>query len=88
MKWAEGHYDSMYGRIYSKWELTNGSLLYQATVPANTTATLYLPAESVEGITENNVPVVDAEGITSLGFENGRAVYQLQPGSYSFRSEL
>jgi alpha-L-rhamnosidase len=87
MSWAEGHYDSMYGRIYSRWELTDGKLVYDATVPANTSATLYLPARSAEGITEGTVPADGSEGVSFVAFENGKAVYQLQPGDYHFESE-
>jgi alpha-L-rhamnosidase len=43
MTWARGHYDSPYGRIESEWHVENGKLIYIATVPPNTTATLYLP---------------------------------------------
>jgi alpha-L-rhamnosidase len=43
MTWARGHYDSPYGRIESEWHVENGKLIYMATVPPNTTATLNLP---------------------------------------------
>ena len=49
MTWAEGHYDSMYGRIEQRVEASRaGVLTYRATVPANTTATL-VPARLVHG---------------------------------------
>jgi len=79
MTWAEGYYDSMYGKITSKWELKNGQLTYETTVPANTSATLYLPAKS-----ENDV--LDADGFEMKKFENGKAVYQLQSGTYKFKT--
>ncbi len=78
---AEGYYDSMYGRINSKWEIKDGELTYEATVPANTSATLYLPASS-----ENSV--LDADGCELLKYENGKAVYLLKSGSYKFVSSL
>ncbi|WP_163322778.1 family 78 glycoside hydrolase catalytic domain [Draconibacterium mangrovi] len=81
MKWAEGYYDSMYGKIYSKWEVEDGQLTYTATVPANTSATLYLPAKS-----ENDV--IEANGCELLKFENGKAVYSLKSGKYSFITNL
>jgi alpha-L-rhamnosidase len=87
MKWAEGYYDSMYGRISSRWEVKEGKLLYEATVPANTSAKLFLPAKSADGVTEGGVPAGDSEGITFVGFENGKAVYELQSGTYHFESE-
>jgi alpha-L-rhamnosidase len=50
---AKGHYDSMYGRIYSAWKSQQNTWTYSATVPANSTATLYLPAKSIAQISEN-----------------------------------
>ena len=46
---AHGHYDSMYGRIESGWRQTATGTDYHFTVPANTTATLRLPASSLKG---------------------------------------
>lgn len=43
MTHAEGHYDSMYGRIESSWKREGDKTVYNFTVPANTSATLYLP---------------------------------------------
>jgi len=51
IKWAKGFYDSMYGTINSEWKVENNILVYDATVPANTTATLYLPANSNLAVT-------------------------------------
>ena len=81
MKWAGGYYDSMYGKIYSKWEVEDGHLTYTATVPANTSATLYLPAKSESDI-------LDADGCELLRFENGKAVYTLKSGKYRFVTSL
>ncbi len=84
MTWAKGYYDSMYGRISSSWKMDDGILTYEATVPANTTATLYLPAVSVKGITESGKSVKKALGVSFLRYENGKAVYELASGSYVF----
>ncbi|WP_297094772.1 family 78 glycoside hydrolase catalytic domain [uncultured Draconibacterium sp.] len=81
MTWAEGYYDSMYGKIYSKWEVEGDKLTYTTTVPANTSATLYLPAAS-----ENDV--IDSDGCELLKFENGKAVYTVKSGTYKFISQL
>jgi len=81
MTWAEGYYNSMYGKIYSKWEVKDGQLIYTTTVPANTSATLYLPAKSESDI-------VDADGCQLEKYEKGKAVYELQSGSYKFVSRF
>ena len=46
MTWARGHYDSMYGRIESEWRIDGDKVIYNLTVPANTTATLHLPVNN------------------------------------------
>ncbi|MCR4825166.1 MAG: glycoside hydrolase family 78 protein [Bacteroidales bacterium] len=45
----EGSYDSHYGRIESAWTAEKGNISsYRCRVPANTSATLYLPVGSAE----------------------------------------
>jgi alpha-L-rhamnosidase len=88
MTWATGYYDSMFGRINSSWKVDNGILTYTATVPANTTATLYLPAGSAKAVKEGGKDVNNIKGITFIKFENGKAVYELKSGSYEFVSNL
>jgi alpha-L-rhamnosidase len=84
MTWAEGHYDSMYGRIGSAWKVQGDVLTYQATVPANTTATLFLPAPSNAAVREGGREARAAEGVTVLRQEGGKAVYALRSGAYRF----
>jgi len=86
MTFAKGYYDSMYGRIESGWRLENGNLIYYATVPANTTATLYLPASSEKGITESGKTITTAKGVKFIKYVNGKAIFELQSGSYNFIS--
>ena len=73
-----GHYDSAYGRIESGWQIQKKGYIYEATIPANTTATLYLPARSVKSVHVEK----GQEGITSVGLKDGKAVYRLRSGSY------
>jgi alpha-L-rhamnosidase len=88
MTWAKGYYDSEYGRINSSWKLENKKFTYSATVPANTRATLYLPAIDIKSIHENGKPVLNTRGIKFIKFENGKAVYELKSGTYQFSSGL
>lgn len=88
MTWANGYYDSPYGRIYSSWKVSNGVLIYNATVPANTKAILYLPASSVKSVTENGKAVKGEKGISFVKFDENKAVYELSSGSYAFSSKL
>ena len=88
MTWAQGYYDSMYGRITSDWKIDKGVLTYRATVPANTTATLYLPASQESGVRESGKEIADSGGIRLVKFEHGKAVYELSSGDYTFTSAI
>jgi alpha-L-rhamnosidase len=87
MQSAEGYYDSMYGRISSAWKVNGGALTYKATVPANTTATLYLPASSEIAVKEGGKDASKTKGVTFIKYENGKAVYELKSGSYEFTAK-
>ncbi len=81
---AEGYYDSMYGRISSAWKIDGKTLAYRATVPANTTATLYLPTSSAASVKEGATDARSANGVAFVTYENGKAVYTLKSGNYAF----
>ncbi len=71
----------MYGLIASHWRRENGRFLLDVTIPANTTATVYVPAE-------NSAAVKKPEGARFLKFENGRAAFEVSSGAYSFATPL
>lgn len=85
---AEGYYESMYGRIESGWKVADGVMTYNAVVPANTTARLYLPAASVSDIRESGKKLRKAKGVTFVKYENGKALFELASGSYLFTTAL
>lgn len=82
---TDSSYDSAYGLIESNWEVNGSETSYSFTVPANTTATLYLPAaEQAESWLV--IESAAAEGVEYAGTEmhNGAeaARFELQPGGY------
>lgn len=63
----------------------DGRINYKATVPANTTATLYLPIINENDlIYESGILAEESEGVEFIGLEDGKAIFQLQSGSYHF----
>jgi alpha-L-rhamnosidase len=80
---VKGSFTSSYGVIHSGWEAQDGTLSsYETTVPANTTATLYLPVEA--DVTQfDYVPGVSFEGMAT---RNGlrTAKFELGAGAYEF----
>ena len=45
LTWAKTRYDSIHGPIATSWKLTGNRLALQVVVPANTTATVCVPAK-------------------------------------------
>jgi alpha-L-rhamnosidase len=55
---VHGEYDSIYGKISSDWRTEpSGQFTLNATIPANTTAIVYLPAGPDSRVTESGKPV-------------------------------
>ncbi|MDG1356895.1 MAG: family 78 glycoside hydrolase catalytic domain [Akkermansiaceae bacterium] len=86
--WVECHHDSPYGRIVSNWKRDDGKVTMDVTIPANSTATVYVPAQQASDVRESGKRIGEAEGIQFLRMENGRAVYKVGSGSYNFTSTL
>ena len=85
LSYANGEYKSSHGTIKSGWQAEDNKITdYTCTVPANTTATLYLKAEQAENITEGGKPLSEADGVTLKSFENGVAVIELTSGIFEF----
>ena len=84
LDWAEGYHDSPFGRISVRWKRENGKINYKVTVPANSTATIHLPALKESPVLESGKPIQENKSIR-IQTENREAVeYHLMSGSYSF----
>jgi alpha-L-rhamnosidase len=54
------------------------------TIPANTTATVYVPAKSLERVTESGAPATRSNGVRFVRMEGYAAVFTVQSGTYHF----
>ena len=86
LTWAKGSYASIRGRIESAWRVENGTLTVDITVPANSSATVYVPATSAEGVMEGRVAASRAAGVRFERMEGDAAVFSVGSGTYSFRA--
>jgi len=86
LTWVKASYDSIRGRIVSDWKRDSDRFTLDVTIPANTTATVYVPANSAEAVTESGRPAASSNGVVLLWFENGRAVFAVESGKYEFNS--
>jgi alpha-L-rhamnosidase len=85
---AAASYDSVNGRIVSNWQLKDGTFTLNVVIPANTTATVYIPAESAKSITESGRPATSARGVQFLHIKQRTAVFTIGSGNYQFESKV
>lgn len=83
---ARATHHSPYGLIASDWRRVNGDFVWNVTVPANSTATLYIPARDLDSITESGKAVGQARGLKFVRMEKGRAVIEAGAGVYQFKA--
>ena len=88
LTWARAGYDSISGRIASAWKREGGQFHLSVEVPANTSATVHMPASAADTVREGGVAAASARGVTFLRHENGAAVYRVGSGKYEFTSRL
>jgi alpha-L-rhamnosidase len=84
LAWVRAHHDSVYGRIAVDWARQEEQFTLAVTVPANTSATVHVPARAAEVVTESGQPVARAAGVTFLRMEEGAAVFAVAAGNYRF----
>jgi alpha-L-rhamnosidase len=82
--WVSASYDSIRGKIVSEWKLADGQFHLKVVIPANTTATVYLPSADAKSITESGGKLSDATGVKLLRVEGSVAVLSVESGSYDF----
>lgn len=87
LKFAEGEFDSVKGKIKSAWKKENGSIFLTVTVPGNSTATVYVPSKNISSITEGNRPIRKVKDIKFLSAQDKCAVFHLGSGTYEFKSD-
>jgi hypothetical protein len=88
VKWVKARYNSIHGPIISEWTRDGSTFTLNVTIPANTSATLFVPSRSASEVTENSKAVGRGEGVKFLRQDNGCAALEIGSGQHRFRSEL
>jgi len=78
LTWVRAAYPSMHGLIRSQWRIDSGQFVLDIQIPANTSATVYVPAKKQADVTGD----VDAPSVTFLRMEDEAAVYRVAGGTY------
>ncbi len=84
---VEASYQSPYGEIRSEWDKTEKSVKINISVPTNTTAIVYLPADAGSVIREGKKNIFQIKDIQVTGQEEGWKICKIGSGTYSFSIE-
>jgi len=88
LTYANADLKTYYGTISSHWKLDNGKLQLNVEIPANTRATVYIPAKSIESIMEGNVALSSSKDIKVTGKDGNHFVVEVGSGKYHFTSTI
>jgi len=82
--WVTARYDSINGRITSAWKREGGAFTLDVTLPANTTATIYLPTTDAALATEGGQPLASVAGLGKVTVAGGALKLEAAAGTYRF----
>jgi alpha-L-rhamnosidase len=88
LTFVKASHKSPYGEIVSDWKRDGERFTWSVTVPVNTTATAYVPANDAASVKESDRPAGEIPGIKYLRMVAGAAVYEIGSGSYHFVSTM
>lgn len=84
---ASVSYESIRGRIASKWRIEDGRLTLEVQVPANTTAEVHVPTRRPESVKANGRAVREVKGVTVLRSDSEATVFEVGSGAYRFTAD-
>jgi alpha-L-rhamnosidase len=84
LTYAKAELQTPHGKTSSGWKSENGKLTLDVTVPANSIATIFVPAISVDKIMEGNKALSVVKDIKTGASENGYVILNVGSGNYHF----
>jgi alpha-L-rhamnosidase len=73
-----------YGTTKSGWKLEDGKLVLDVEIPANTTATVFIPAKGADTITEGGKPLHASKEVQVDGSDKDYVTVKIGSGKYQF----
>ncbi len=84
LTYSKASFESSYGTIASGWERKDGKVIVKVKIPANTTATIFLPASSQSKVTESGKALTQDTYLTDIKFSDNQLTMQAGSGDYTF----
>jgi alpha-L-rhamnosidase len=84
LTFTKAEYNAITGKIACEWRLGQGIFHLSVTIPANTSARVYIPTQKKDAVHKAG----NLEGVTFLGMEGDRAIFEVLSGTYGFESQI
>ena len=84
LSYANADYETIYGKLSVHWKMEGGNMMLDIEIPANTSATVYVPAGNAGSVQESGKPVSENKDIKVTGTEGNYVVLQTGSGVYHF----
>lgn len=84
VQWVKATHVSPYGLIGSEWHRYGATFALDITIPANTTAIVFVPAKAAANVMESDRLASQTWSVRFLRMEDGCAVYAVGAGDYRF----
>lgn len=84
LDWADAATESPYGPIASRWSRDGQGLSWKVEIPANSTASVRIPASSAGQVTEGGKPLSENPAVKSVTEADGFVTVEIGSGKYDF----
>lgn len=88
LTYARAELNTMYGPTASAWELEDGQLRLDVTVPPNAHATVRLPFATLARVSESGRALDAADGIARFHQDGEAVIVEVGSGNYRFAYEV
>ncbi|MFI5129010.1 MAG: alpha-L-rhamnosidase C-terminal domain-containing protein [Chitinophagales bacterium] len=84
LSFASANLETNYGRLSSSWRTEGNNILMLVEIPANTRATVYIPASNADAVTEDGRSLSTAKEIKAKEVKDGYVQVEIGSGVYHF----
>ena len=88
INYVKANYHSINGEISSSWKKTGDKIIMNVTIPANTKATVFIPAKNKNNVLEDTKPLKNSDFFKIGAFKDGYLMVEIGSGDYHFSSEI
>ncbi len=84
LSYASASLDTYYGKVSNSWKIENHRIVMDVAIPANTRATIYLPATNAGDISESGNTLSAVKGFSIKDAKDGYVIIDTGSGEYHF----